>query len=115
MALLKTARLLLEGVLQVSGGRTTFCNGLLDRALAHAVTNVLIYGMCNFVLRAHDAEDRPANRITWVPLTKILSRKPNSQAHSSEATRQLEQTFEGLPRRTECPCGGAPRSGQRGQ
>src|SRR5262245_23028455 len=50
----------------------TLCDGLLDHALV-----LLSYGIRKIVLRLHDAEDRPANRIAHVPLTETSFRVCN--------------------------------------
>src|SRR5262245_38843762 len=65
LKLLKTARHLPKGFLQVSDRSSTFYDGLLDPALV-AVANVPEYRLRKLVLRAHDADDCPANRIARV-------------------------------------------------
>src|SRR5262249_17571957 len=68
---LKPARLALKCLLQGGNGLVAFCDGRFDRALWCAMNDVLADGMREVVLRLHNAQDCPGDRIAHVPLLEV--------------------------------------------
>lgn len=55
-----------------SGNRfDALCDGIFDHTLVYAVTGVAFDSVPQIVLRLHDAQDRPSDRVVRIPLTEV--------------------------------------------